>query len=86
MKLTDQLVFIALGLPEKVLVNKQIIVHKQIIADVRLSKRRVLQKDCVVKGFAKFTGKHVHQSLFFSKAAVCMHKNLIKRDYSTGVF
>ena len=38
----------------------------------------------VLRNFTKFTGKHLCQSLFFSKVA-CLC-NFIKKDFGTGVF
>ena len=45
-------------------------------------------KKSVVKNFAKFTGKHLCQSLFFNKVAGLMQLQLQlyqKRDSGTGV-
>ena len=44
---------------------------------------------CSVKkgrNFARFTGKHLWQSLFFNKVAGLRSENLSKRDSGTGVF
>ena len=40
----------------------------------------------VFKIFAKFTGKHLRQSLFFSKVAGLRPATLLRRDPSIGVF
>ena len=37
--------------------------------DYRSSRPEVFCRKCVLKSFAKFTGKHVCQSLFFNKVA-----------------
>ena len=48
---------------------------------LRSNHRRCSVK-IVLRTFAKFTGKHLCQSLFFNKVAGCH----IKKDSSTGVF
>ena len=49
------------------------------------SRTDVFCKKGVLRNFAKFTGKHLYQSLYFNKVAgqVC---NFIKTGSSTGVF
>ena len=48
--------------------------------------RGVPLKKGVLKIFAKFTGKHLFQSLLFNKLADLRPVTLLKRDSSTGVF
>ena len=44
-------------------------------------------KNSVLRNFAKFTGKHVLQSLFLNKVAGLRPANLLKkRDFDTDVF
>ena len=43
-------------------------------------------KKGVFRNFARFTGKHLWQSLFFNKVAGLRSENLSKRDSGTGVF
>ena len=55
--------------------------------DYRSSRSEVFCKNGVLKNFAKFTGKHLCQSLFFSKVAglqAC--KCILKNDSGTGLF
>ena len=41
----------------------------------------------VLKNFAKFTGKHLCQSLFFNKVANFMHATLLKKKlWNSDVF
>ena len=40
----------------------------------------------VLKSFAKFTGKHLYQSVFFNKFVYLRLATLSKRDSGTGVF
>ena len=49
------------------------------------SQQRCSAKKGVLKNFAKFTGKHLRQSLFFNKVAGAAWK-FIKKDSGTGVF
>ena len=51
---------------------------------LRSSSQEVFCKQCVLRNFAKFTGKHLHQSLFFNKVAGL--RNQRTRDSDTGVF
>ena len=50
--------------------------------------QRCSVKKGVLRNFAKFTGKHLCQSLFFNKVAglSLMPATLLKRDPGTGVF
>ena len=47
----------------------------------RRNHRRCSVRKGVLRNFAKFTGKHLYQSLFFNKAAT-----LLKKAFGTGVF
>ena len=49
----------------------------------RRSRPEVFCKKGVLRNFAKFTGKHLFQSLFFNKVAGL---TLLKRDSGTGAF
>ena len=40
----------------------------------------------VLRNFAKFTGKHLCQSLFFNKVANLRPTTLLKKDYGAGVY
>ena len=42
-------------------------------------------KECVLKGFAKFTGKHLYWSFFLIKQQALMPATLLKKDSSTGI-
>ena len=53
--------------------------------DFRSSHPEVFCKKDVLKNFAKFTGKHLRQSLFFNKVAGLRPATLLKRDSVTGV-
>ena len=57
---------------------------------VRLSQMQSLEvsyKKGVLKNFAKFTGKHLNQSLFFlKKVAGLQLATLLKRDSGTDIF
>ena len=44
--------------------------HRQILSSCRSNHPEVSSKKCVLKNFAKFTGKHLCQSLFFSKVTL----------------
>ena len=46
----------------------------------------VFYKKCILKNFAKFTGKHLCQSLFFNKVAGLGPATLLKRDSGTDIF
>ena len=52
----------------------------------RSSRPEVFCKNGVLKNFAKFTGKHLCQSLFFNKVAGLRSATLLKRVSVTGVF
>ena len=52
-------------------------------ASGRSSDRRCSVKKGVLRNFAKFTGKHLCQSLFFNKAETC---NFIKKETLAKVF
>ena len=43
-------------------------------------------KKAVLTNFAKFTGKHLCQSLLFNKVAGLSPVTLLRRDSGTGVF
>ena len=45
----------------------------------------VFSKKGVYKNFAKFTGKHLCQSLFLNKVADHRPATLLKRNFGTGV-
>ena len=49
----------------------------------RRSHQRCSRKKGDLRNFAKFTGKHLYQCLFFNKVAA---ETLLKRDPGTGVF
>ena len=53
------------------------------LADTEAAARRCLRKRCP-SNFAKFTGKHLCQNIFFSKDAGL--QLYLKRDSRTGVF
>ena len=48
--------------------------------------QRCSVKKSVLRNFAKFTGKHLGQSLFFNKVAGLRPLTYSKRDSGTGVF
>ena len=52
----------------------------------RCSRSELFCKKGVLKNFAKFTGKHLCQSLFFDKAAGLRSATLLKKDSGRGVF
>ena len=52
----------------------------------RRSRSEVFCKKGVLENFAKFTGKHLCQGLFFNKVAGLRPTTLLKRDSRTGVF
>ena len=52
----------------------------------RSSRPEVFCKNGVLRNFAKFTRKHLCQSLFFNKIAGLRPAILLKRDSGTGVF
>ena len=53
-------------------------------SDIRSSRPEVFCKKCVLKNFAKFTGKQLYQNLFFNKVA--LKKNFIKKEALAQVF
>ena len=52
----------------------------------RSSRPEVFCKKSVPKNFAKFTGKHLCQSLFFNEVTALRHVTCQKRDSDTGIF
>ena len=52
----------------------------------RSSNHRCSMKKAVLRNFAKFTGKHLCQSLFLKKVAILRPATFLKRDPGTGVF
>ena len=52
----------------------------------RSRHRRCSLKKGVLKSFAKFTGKHLCQSLFFNKVEKFFKKLFHQRDSVTGAF
>ena len=52
----------------------------------RSSCPEVFCKKGVLNNFAKFTGKHLCQSLFFNKVANLRSASLLKNESDTGVF
>ena len=50
------------------------------------SHRRCSAKKGFLRNFAKFTGKHLCQNLFFNKAAGLRPVILLKKSLWTGVF
>ena len=59
---------------------------KNVVITDRSSRPEVFCKKGVLRNFAKFTGKHLCQSLFFNKVAGLRPATLLKRDSGTGVF
>ena len=57
-----------------------------IIIPGKFSRPEVFCKKGVPRKFAKFTGKHLCQSLFFNKVAGIRPATLLKRESDTGVF
>ena len=55
-------------------------------AQSRSSRPEMFCKKGVPENFAKFTGKHLCQSLFFNKVASLRPATLIKRDSGADVF
>ena len=53
---------------------------------LRGSRPEVFYKKGVLRNFAKFTGKHLCQGLFFNEVAGLGPASLLKRDAGTGVF
>ena len=53
---------------------------------VRSSHQRCFVRNGAIRNFAKFTGKHLCQSLFFNKVASLSPATLLKKDFGTGVF
>ena len=56
------------------------------LACFRNSRPVVFCEKGVLRNFAKFTGKHLCQSLFFNKVTGLRPATLLKRDSSTSVF
>ena len=57
-----------------------------ILGIYRSSHQRCSRKKGVLTNLAKFTGKHLRQSLFFNKVAGQRSATLLKkRDFGTGV-
>ena len=55
--------------------------------DYRTGRPEVFRKKGVLRNFAKFTGKHLYQSLFFNEVAGLQAWNFIlKNDSGTGLF
>ena len=52
----------------------------------RSSHQRCSIKKCVLRNFAKFTGKHLCQSLFFNKVAGLRPATLLKKETLAQVF
>ena len=52
----------------------------------RSSHQRCSMKKGVLRNFAKITGKHLCQSLFFDRVAGLRPATLLKRDSATDVF
>ena len=59
---------------------------KILTATIRSSHQRCSMKKGVLRNFAKFTGKHLCQSLIFNDIAGLRPATLLKRDSGTGVF
>ena len=57
-----------------------------VVRNHRSSRPEVLCKKGVPRNFAKFTGKHMCQSLLFNKLAGLRLATSLKRDSGTGVF
>ena len=64
------------------------ILQKYCIAPTRSTRPEVFCKKGVLKNFAKFTGKHLSQSLFFNNVAglSLFAFNFIKKDFGAVVF
>ena len=56
------------------------------VSFIRSSHRRCSVRKGVLKNFAKLTGKHLCQSLFFNKVVGLRPANFIKIDSGAGVF
>ena len=56
------------------------------VVKYRSSYPEVFCKKGVLGNFAKFTGKHLWQSLFFNEVAGLRPATLLKRDSGTGLF
>ena len=52
----------------------------------RSSHQRCSVRKGILRNFAKFTGKHLCQSLFLNKVVGLRPTTLLKRDSGTGVF
>ena len=53
---------------------------------LRSTRSKVFRKKGVLKNLAKFTGKHLCQSLFFNKVTGCKTYNFIKKEDLAQVF
>ena len=62
------------------------ILHHRFLTESRSSRPEVFYKKGVVKNFAKFTGKHLCQSLFFNKVAGLNPATLLKKETLEQVF
>ena len=60
--------------------------REQLSTTIRSSRPEVFCKKGVLRNFAKFTEKHLCQSLFFNKVADLRLQLYLKKDSSTGVF
>ena len=57
------------------------------VTTFRSSHRRCSVRNCVLRNFVKFTGKHLRQGLSFNKVAgLTQTCNFIKKDSGTGIF
>ena len=56
------------------------------LTDDRSSHRKSAVRKGVLRNFAKFTGKHLGQSLFFNKVADLSLQLYEKQEPATGVF
>ena len=71
---------------ENLLENNSLLMLLIHIILFRSSRPEVFCKKGIPKNFPKFTGKHLCQSLFFTKVAGLTPATLLKRDSGTGVF
>ena len=56
------------------------------LTNVRYSRQEMFCKKGVLRNFAKFTGKHLCQSLFLNKVAVLRPATLLKKEILALVF
>ena len=69
--------------------NSELIHHADGVIElpiIRSSRPEVFCRKCVLKNFAKFTGKHLWQSFFFNKVAGLRPSNFIKKETLPQVF